>query len=204
VDTDLFCPENIPEQRKNVRAGLNIPENAFLILQVASLSPEKRHEDAFTALDQLIDEDSCKDIFLVLVGDGPEKYKLHLKDLANQLGISKNVIFCGAQDDVKKFYSAADMFTLTSSTEAFSVAALEAMAMGLPCVITDVGGAREMILEGTNGFLVEPNNPRRIAEGWSSVFKMKDALDPQKIRSWTVKHFSLRTCVHQYEKLLIQ
>ena len=142
--------------------------------------------------------------YLVLVGNGPEKYKKQLQEMAYELGISKRVIFCGVQSEVKLFYAAADIFTLTSSSETFSVAALEAMSMGLPCVLTDVGGAREMVVEGMNGYLVEPQNPRRIAEGWLAAFKNKDNFDHEKIRNWVIEHFSLIDCVHKYEDLLRQ
>lgn len=204
VDTDLFCPENNLTQKRKMQSGLEIPDNAYVILQVASLTPEKRHEDSLSALKHINDINDSNRFFLVFVGDGPEKYLDQLQQMAFQLGISKRVMFCGVQNDIKLFYTAADIFTLTSSSETFSVAALEAMSMGLPCVLTDVGGAREMVVEGMNGYLVEPKNPDSIAQGWMEAFNNENHLDHEKIRNWVIEHFSLTDCVNKYEDLLRQ
>jgi glycosyltransferase involved in cell wall biosynthesis len=69
------------------------------------------------------------------------------------------------------------------------------MSMGLTCVLTDVGGACEMVVEGMNGYLVEPQNPRHIAEGWMAAFQNKDHFEREKIRTWVIEHFSLTDCV---------
>jgi glycosyltransferase involved in cell wall biosynthesis len=117
--------------------------------------------------------------------------------------ISSQVRFCGLQSDVRPFYQAADIFTLSSQfIETFSVAALEAMSMGLPCVLTDVGGAYEMILEGMNGYLVPPRNPPDLANAWLKILKNKDSFDHEKIRAWVIEHFTLKDCVQKYENML--
>lgn len=202
VDTNLFCPEAGSNLRDKTRAWLRVPEDAFVILQVASLTPEKRHEDSLAALKYLIDMHASIPSFLVLVGHGTEARTKRLKQIACDLGVFDRVAFCGIQNDVRPFYAAADVFTLTSCTEALSVSALEAMSMGLPCILTKVGGAREMIVEGMNGYLVPPKNPRSIANGWMSICENKERFDREKIRAWVIEHFSLSDCVHQYEKLL--
>jgi glycosyltransferase involved in cell wall biosynthesis len=65
-----------------LQSALGIPENAFVILQVASLTPEKRHQDSLSALQQIMDDEVSKNFFLVLVGNGPEKYKKKLQQMA--------------------------------------------------------------------------------------------------------------------------
>lgn len=204
VDTDSFYPENNQIQKATVRSTLEIPDKAFVILQVASLTEEKRHQDALIAFQLIVDFAASNNPYLVLVGDGPEKYRKHLQQIADELGISERVLFCGAQNDVKPFYTASDLFTLTSRTEAFSVAALEAMSMGLPCVLTDVGGCADMVVEGMNGYLVEPLNPQSIAQGWLAAFENIATFEDEKIRNWVIEHYSLSKYVQQYENLLQQ
>ena len=186
-----------------MRSQLNIPEDAFVILQVATLSSEKRQEDALVALKYLLHKYPTINFQLAFVGHGTKDREMRLKHIAKKLGISDNVIFFGIQSDITQFYIIGDIFTLTSAkVEAFSVAALEAMSMGLPCILTDIGGAREMIVEGMNGYLVQPHNPRHIAYGWLAAFENKEHFDHEKIRARVIKHFSLSDCIHNYERLL--
>ena len=201
VDTQLFSPPKDLQQSRLMRNQLGIPEDAFVILQVASLAPEKRHEDALLALKQIINEVEVS-VILVCVGDGAEERKRSLKQLTQDAGIDEHVRFLGIQSDVKPFYEIADLFTLTSNTETFSMAALEAMSMGVPCVLTDVGGAREMIIEGINGYLVRAGNPRHIAEAWAAGYRNRHCFDRQKIRDWVIEKFSLSECTRKYENLL--
>jgi glycosyltransferase involved in cell wall biosynthesis len=202
VDTELYCPSKDSNRKMLIRSRLNLPEAAFIILQVASLTSEKRHEDSLTALKCLIDMDASRPFLLVFVGGGPDKREKRLKQMAYNLGIFEHVIFCGVQDEVKSFYEVANLFTLTSNTETFSVAALEAMSMGVPCVLTNVGGAREMIVNGINGYLVRPQDPRNIADGWLAAFKNKDHFDHEEIRARVIEHFSLSDYVRKYINLL--
>ena len=137
------------------------------------------------------------------MGGGTLERKKILKRRITELGIADSVIFCGIQKDVRPFYRAADVFTLTSSYgESFSVAALEAMAMGLPCVLTNVSGAREMIVEGVNGFLVKAGQPLDISNGWKRAFDFRGDFDPAVIRQRTIEKFNLEDCVHQYQEIL--
>jgi len=79
IDIDLFRPESGLSQRMATRANLKLPNNAFVILQVASLTPEKRHEDSFIALQSIINSDVSKSFYLVLVGNGTESSKSQLQ-----------------------------------------------------------------------------------------------------------------------------
>ena len=90
--------------------------------------------------------------YLLLVGEGPEEARL--KQLANTLGVSKSVRYLGLLDDIRPVMLAMDIFILPSrAVETFSNAALEAMAMGKPVVLSNIGGASEMIVHGTSGML---------------------------------------------------
>jgi glycosyltransferase involved in cell wall biosynthesis len=92
-----------------------------------------------------------------IVGDGEEFKKLN--DLSNQLKL-KNITFKGRVDkkDLPKLYNESDIFVLTSVREGMPLVLLEAMASGLPCVVTDVPGSRDLIINNKNGFVVKPNS----------------------------------------------
>ena len=100
------------------------------------------------------------------------------------------------------FYYIADIFTLTSESETFSIAALEAMSFGLPCALTDVGGAREMIVEDWNGTLANPLDPWSIANAWLNA--LKNNQNGHSIRQYIATRFSLPTMLDKYVNLLSQ
>ena len=87
-----------------------------------------------------------------------------LKSLANDLGLSQSVHFLGERPDVPDLLSALDILVMSSYTESFPNAILEAMAMGKPVVATNVGGIPEVVEEGQTGFLVPPRDPKAIAD----------------------------------------
>ena len=93
---------------------------------------------------------------LVLVGDGPDSGAA--ARMARHLGVADDVLFLGEQDALVPLLSAADVFLLTSSQESFGLAALEAMACGVPVVASRVGGVPEVVEDGVSGFLHPPDD----------------------------------------------
>ena len=98
---------------------------------------------------------------LVLVGDGPERGRV--ETLAREAGLAEHLEILGELDDVRGLLSVADVFLLPSAQESFGLAALEAMACGVPVVASRVGGLPEVITDGLTGFLPRPGGPR---QGW--------------------------------------
>jgi N-acetyl-alpha-D-glucosaminyl L-malate synthase BshA len=92
---------------------------------------------------------------LVMIGDGPQTAEAF--SLAQSLGVADDVRFLGSREDVPDILSCADVFCLPSHYEAFGLAALEAMACGVPVVAARVGGVSELIEDGVTGFLVGPD-----------------------------------------------
>ena len=102
---------------------------------------------------------------LVLVGQGPEKERLEEK--ARRLGVANRVCFTGAVADVADALRAADLFVLPSVAEGMSNSLLEAMATGLPCVASDIGGNQDLLRPSTGtavGVLVDGGDPERWAD----------------------------------------
>ncbi|ANS26720.1 glycosyltransferase [Rhodococcus opacus] len=128
---------------------------------LAALRPEKDHTTLLRAARSVIDE--LPDAKFLIVGDGALRHGL--EELADRLGIGDNVVFTGSRSDGASLLRSMDVFVLSSSSiECFPMALLEAMAAGRPAVCTAIGGVPEMISDGVTGFLVPPNEPRRLAE----------------------------------------
>lgn len=95
---------------------------------------------------------------------GKQKYMQKLRDLVVSLGLGDHVILAGFREDIPEILSMLDVFVLSSVSEACPVAVLEALAMRLPVVATDVGGVREQIVDGKSGMVVGPGKPDLLAE----------------------------------------
>lgn len=144
VDMDVFKPS----LRQQARAALGI--TAPLIVSLGALIPRKRQHLVIEALPHIPRAQ------LALVGDGPDKARLQAK--ARQLGVSARLICTGAlpPPDIALWLAAADVMALPSASEGLANAWLEALACGTPIVITDVGGAREVLTDPRAGRFVEP------------------------------------------------
>ncbi|MFH1131971.1 MAG: glycosyltransferase [Pseudomonadota bacterium] len=142
-----FADERI---RREVRAELGIPSNAWVVGTVGRLEPVKNQEFLLRSAAPLLNEQRR----LVLVGDGPDRAAL--ESLAEQLPNGQFVQFVGMRQDVPRILNAFDLFALSSRTEGLPLVLLEAMATGLPIVATSVGGVPEVIKERETGFLVGP------------------------------------------------
>jgi N-acetyl-alpha-D-glucosaminyl L-malate synthase BshA len=106
---------------------------------------------------------------LTLVGDGPERSRA--ESLARSLGLGASVRFLGRQDALTELLSGAAAFVLPSETESFGVAALEAMACGVPVVATDVGGLPEVVVDGESGLLVPSGDVARLAGAMKEIVR---------------------------------
>ncbi len=135
----------------------------FRLVTVARLHFSKGHDTLIDALKLLVDDG--RDVVLRMVGDGPQRQELEQQVAA--LGLSERVTFTGSvgEHDVKKEILAADAFALASHAEPLGVVYMEAMACGVPTIGTAAGGVAEIITDGHDGLLVEPKNPRALADG---------------------------------------
>lgn len=149
VDLARFAAERVPGA--GARANYGLSENAFVVGTVGRLATEKNQMPLIDAVADL--RQSGADMHLMLVGDGPMRTSLQQR--AEQRGISNAVTFTGAMPDVRMALKAFDVFVLPSLSETFSNAALEAMAMQVPVILTRTGGAAEMIEHGREGYIVD-------------------------------------------------
>lgn len=138
----------------DIRDELGIKPNTPVIGYVGRLSAEKDLPILFMAVKILSNE--FPQLRAVIAGDGP--LKECLKEYCKKIGVESNVIFLGQRMDIKRIYQTIDVFVLTSKTEGIPNVILEAMAMQVPVVSTNVGGVGEIITHNVDGFLVEPGD----------------------------------------------
>lgn len=159
VDLGRFSAAHAEGATQRVTYGIG--ENAFVVGTVGRLVAEKNQLPLIDAVAEL--RASGADVHLMLVGDGPMRAALERR--AEQRGIASAVTFTGALSDVRAALRAFDVFVLPSLSETFSNAALEAMAMQLPVILTRTGGAAEMIEHGREGYILDVADlPRQLPE----------------------------------------
>ena len=162
LDRELFNPTQRGEARATLQHKFGIPSDLTLLATVGALIERKGQELVLRALADLPD---CR---LALVGKGEDQAKLEA--LAEGLGLSGRVHFLGSLDhhDLPTVLSAASAMVLPSASEGLANAWVEALACGCPLVITEAGGATELVKNDTAGQIVE-RNPEAIAEGITKV-----------------------------------
>lgn len=174
-DLDLFAIGD----RAAGRSALGLSGPALLM--VGNLVPLKGHALVLETLREL------PGATLLVAGDGPEGAAL--RELARSLGVEDRARFLGAQPQqaLPSLYNAADVMVLPSLAEGLANAWVESLACGTPIVVTDVGGAREVLSHPHAGMIVA-RNPAAIAEGIRSVLRRKD-VDREGLRN-SVAHFT--------------
>jgi glycosyltransferase involved in cell wall biosynthesis len=151
--------------RGSYRRRLDLPPVGPLIMCVGSLRAVKNHKLAIRATERLVRLGSGAR--LVLVGDGP--LRPELERLVSDNHLNQHVEFVGRVKNVRDYLYAADAFVLPSSSEGLSNALLEAMAVGLPCVVSNVPGNREVVKHGANGVLFDSGNVDALADALSGL-----------------------------------
>lgn len=170
VDLRRFDPERIDRGEARARLG-EAGRHELLLGVVAQLTPWKGQDTAIEALGALRREGI--DARLLLIGAAKftaratrfdnERYVAGLHELAGREGVADRVSWLGEREDVPELVRALDVLLLPSWEEPFGRALIEAMALGVPVLATEVGGPREIVREGVDGFLLPPREPARWA-----------------------------------------
>lgn len=200
IDTCFFAPPKSAAEKMELRQSLGLPADSLLLVCVAGLRPVKNHQGLLRAF-AAVCQGGVLPIHLLLVGAGPLQGEL--KDLCGQLGIGAQVVFLGQRHDINRILAASDCFVLNSNTEGLSYSVLEAMACGLPVVVTEVGANPRLIESGVSGFLVPPGNEDILAAALVKVggaFAGLPAMG-QKARHKVIADYSLDKMVASYVQL---
>jgi len=143
IDMEKFRTEKRTEwdDRRCFRRKYGIPEHAMLLLSAGELSRRKNHRIVIAALSAL----QRKDVYYLICGQGPLRKELW--QYAKRLGVAGYIRMPGYQEDMARVYRNADIFVFPSIQEGMPVALMEAMASGLPCVVSDIRGNRELVAQ---------------------------------------------------------
>lgn len=173
------------DARQTIRASLGIPIDAPVVTIVANLRGVKDHITFLKAARLVVEKNPL--VRFLVVGEGPERPALEA--LCADLSLQSQVKFLGKRTDIPLLLSASDVGALSSKSESFSNAVVEYMAAGLPVVATDVGGVREAVDEGINGYVVVAGNWQDLAEKTLAVLARDN-----------VKQMGERSCMSANER----
>jgi L-malate glycosyltransferase len=183
---------------QHLKAEYGIQEEEKVVIHISNFRKVKRVQDVVKAFHRIQEEVPAK---LLLVGDGPE-LTLVCK-LVKKLGLEGKVLFLGKQDNVAELLSISDIKLLLSEKESFGLVILEAMACGVPCVGTNVGGIPEVIEHGETGYICELGDIEDIAA--KSVEILTDDMLRMRMSEFSLQaveeRFRSAKIVGQYEQV---
>jgi glycosyltransferase involved in cell wall biosynthesis len=156
-DFERFSPD--PAARTKVREEFGFNEGDFVVGYIGNFVNGKGHIQLVRAFADISKEVPEARLFLVGRGSLEEVDKA-----VEELGLRDKVCFAGFREDAPACMNAMDVFVQPSLSEAFSQVLIEAMGVGLPVIATDVGGAREVVDDGSNGYLIQPNDTDAIRD----------------------------------------
>ncbi|MPM13908.1 putative glycosyltransferase EpsD [bioreactor metagenome] len=157
INTNQFKSINNKIYKREIRKSLGIDEDKFFLISAGDLVSNKNYPIAIKAIAKLRDEN----LHYLICGTGPLKSKL--EELAFELNVDKQIHFLGYRKDIINLMLCSDIFISTSLREGLSRSVMEAMASGLPCLVSKIRGNTDLITEGKGGCLIEPNNEDQFA-----------------------------------------
>ncbi len=192
VDTEYFKPSTNKDFRKNIA-----PEGEKVLVHTSNFRVVKRVTDTIKIFEQVQKEIPSK---LLLVGDGPDRSEC--ERLCRQLDLCDKVKFLGKQEALVEILNAADVFLIPSQSESFGLAALEAMACGLPVISSSVGGLPELIGHNSSGYIAEIGDVDRMAKYAIDLLsnEKKYKVFSKKARERAVNKFDISKVIPIYEQ----
>ena len=172
-------------------------DNEPIMCHISNFRKVKRVDDVLKMFDKVNQKIPSK---LLMVGDGPERYGL--EELCAQLGLCDRVVFIGKVRETQEVLEISDLFVLPSETESFGLAALEAMAMGVPVISSNTGGIPEVNINGETGFMSDVGDVEDMAK--NAIYILEDEDRKKNFGENALarsKVFDIDAVVRQYEDL---
>ena len=196
-----FIP--VPEERAVMNYSLrrmHAQDNETILCHISNFRKVKRVADVMHVFSKVNQEVKSK---LLLVGDGPERYLI--EELCRELELCDRVTFLGKIQDTRSVLELSDIFVLPSDTESFGLAALEAMAVGVPVISSNSGGIPEVNIHGYSGFLSDVGDTSDMAKNALKLLSSEETLAEFKKNAINrAREFDIRKIVGQYELLYSQ
>jgi glycosyltransferase involved in cell wall biosynthesis len=172
VDTEHFNPCH--KQKGQACQQLGLDPDRTIVVMIARFAPNKRHELLLEAISLI--REKTGPVTIVFVGEVFSDPRHHecVRAKAAACGLSDVVTYLGFQEDIRTVHAAADILVLCSEREPLGQCVLEAMAMGVPVVITDSGGLSELVRDGHTGFVIPAGESASLAECISYLIAQPD------------------------------
>jgi N-acetyl-alpha-D-glucosaminyl L-malate synthase BshA len=181
----------------SIKRELYAKEDEFILCHVSNFRKVKRVQDVIKTFAKVREKLNCK---LILVGDGPERDSMEM--LCRELGTCEHTLFTGTLNNTAEILSIADLFLLPSETESFGLAALEAMAVGVPVISTNTGGIPEVNIDGFSGYTSNVGDVEDMAKNAIHLLEDKERLATFKKNAVAqAKKFNVNEVVDQYVTL---
>nr|WGD99384.1 N-acetyl-alpha-D-glucosaminyl L-malate synthase BshA [Bacillus velezensis] len=194
IDERVYLKKNT----ESIKEKHGILPDEKVVIHVSNFRKVKRVKDVIRVFRNIAAKTKAK---LLLVGDGPEKCVAWR--LVEKYGLQDQVLLLGNQDRVEELYSISDLKLLLSEKESFGLVLLEAMACGVPCIGTNIGGIPEVIKDQVSGFLVEVGDIQAASEKALAVLEDKQL--SKRLTDHALKMvetaFSSQRIVSQYERI---
>ena len=190
VDVDYYHPEAISEESKNqLRASLQIKEDDFVFVFVGRLVIDKGLRELVKAFDAI--SKNHKKVKLILVGPKENAHNPKKRRMFHTIQQNENIITVGFQEEVRPYYAISNVLILPSYREGFPNAVLQAGAMGLPSIVSDISGCNEIIEHEVNGLLVPKKNHIELQKAMEKMLCNPSLLKEfhQNARNKVVKSF---------------
>jgi N-acetyl-alpha-D-glucosaminyl L-malate synthase BshA len=192
VDVERFQKKPIDAFRRVIA-----PDGECILLHASNFRKIKRVEDVVRIFAKVNAQIPCK---LLFVGDGPERPVA--ESLCRELNLCDHIRFVGKQEQMEDILAIADLFLLTSEYESFGLAALEAMAAGVPVISTNAGGLPEINIPGETGYLSNVGDIEDMTAKALLILKDPETLKVFKQKSLQqARHFDINNIVPKYEEL---
>ena len=171
VDLNKFDIEKKQAWREEIRRRYNINDDAFVYIFIGRITRDKGINELFQAFKAM--QTSHNDVYLLLVGE-VEKSESVDSGLYQWSHDVPEVIYCGYTNEVEKYISAADVYLLPSYREGFGSAVVEAEAMGVPVIVSDIPGPTDAMLDGKTGLLCPKANAEKLYENMLLIYESKE------------------------------
>jgi len=197
IDTDKYGLSG----SSAIKEELNLPNDTVLVGSLGNIRPAKGYDLLIAAAAQVVQK--VPKAHFIIAGDKKASLMNELEALVERLNIAEHIHFLGFRHDSAKMLSQMDMFLLSSSSEGFSISTVEAMATGLPVLVTRCGGPEEIITHNASGWMVPVGEPDALAEGLIELMsnKVMSSRIAKAGRMRAVDNFGLQQMIDGYDKI---
>ena len=203
IKREIYVVPNFIEVNQDKLAGnpckrsMMAPDNQKIITHISNFREVKRIPDVVKIFNEIQKKIPAR---LMMVGDGPEK--AGAEKLVDELGLADKVVFFGNSHEINEILCFSDLFLLPSQTESFGLAALEAMAVGVPVISTNAGGLPEVNRDGYSGYLGNVGDVQGMAEKAISILIDENKLAEFKQNALKVaQEFDIQKVIPLYEQI---